>query len=118
MPNKTSKKPGRPPRFPERRSRRRGRAGGEPGRSESAGSTGPAKGAATTLPSARLAAAESAPPPPRVDVYTTDRPGSDFMVDVIKTLGFEYVLRQSGVELPRAARIVRELRRTTRAPNC
>lgn len=54
------------------------------------------KGAATTLPSARLAAAESAPPPPRVDVYTTDRPGSDFMVDVIKTLGFEYVCANPG----------------------
>ena len=47
----------------------------------------PARGAATALPGARLAAAESAPPPPRIDVYTTDRPGSDFMVDVIKTPG-------------------------------
>jgi acetolactate synthase-1/2/3 large subunit len=54
------------------------------------------KGAPTALPSARLAAAESAPPPPRVDVYTTDRPGSDFMVDVIKTLGFEYVCANPG----------------------
>jgi len=55
-----------------------------------------AKGAATTLPGARLAAAESSPPPARVDVYTTDRPGSDFMVDVIKSLGFEYVLANPG----------------------
>src|SRR5580692_11774243 len=54
------------------------------------------RGAATTLPNARLAAAESAPPPPRVDVYTTDRPGSDFMVDVIKSLGFEYVCANPG----------------------
>jgi acetolactate synthase-1/2/3 large subunit len=54
---------------------------------------GPAK---TGLPSARLAAAESSPPPPRVDVYTTDRPGSDFMVDVIKSLGFEYVCANPG----------------------
>ncbi len=54
------------------------------------------KGAATTLPNARLAAAESSPPPARVDVYTTDRPGSDFMVDVIKSLGFEYVLANPG----------------------
>jgi hypothetical protein len=52
--------------------------------------------AKTGLPSARLAAAESAPPPPRVDVYTTDRPGSDFMVDVIKSLGFEYVCANPG----------------------
>jgi thiamine pyrophosphate-dependent acetolactate synthase large subunit-like protein len=43
-----------------------------------------------------LAAAETTPPPPRVDVYTTDRPGSDFMVDVIKTLGFEYVCANPG----------------------
>jgi acetolactate synthase I/II/III large subunit len=54
------------------------------------------KGAATPLPSARLAAAESAPPAPRVDVYSTDRPGSDFMVDVIKSLGFEYVCANPG----------------------
>ncbi len=54
------------------------------------------KSPATALPSARLAAAESSPPPPRVDVYTTDRPGSDFMVDVIKSLGFEYVCANPG----------------------
>jgi acetolactate synthase-1/2/3 large subunit len=54
------------------------------------------KSPATSLPSARLAAAETTPPPPRVDVYTTDRPGSDFMVDVIKTLGFEYVCANPG----------------------
>jgi acetolactate synthase-1/2/3 large subunit len=51
---------------------------------------------ATSLPNARLAAAESAPPAARVDVYNTDRPGSDFMVDVIKTLGFEYVCANPG----------------------
>ena len=39
---------------------------------------------------------ETAPPPPHVDVYTTDRPGSDFMVDVIKSLGFEYVAANPG----------------------
>ncbi len=51
---------------------------------------------ATSLPNARLAAAESAPPAARVDVYNTDRPGSDFMVDVLKTLGFEYVCANPG----------------------
>ena len=51
---------------------------------------------AASLPNARLAAAESAPPAARVDVYTTDRPGSDFMVDVIKTLGFEFVCANPG----------------------
>lgn len=54
------------------------------------------KSAATGLPGARLAAAESTPPPARVDVYTTDRLGADFMVDVIKTLGFEYVCANPG----------------------
>lgn len=46
---------------------------------------------ATPLPSARLAAAETSAPAARVEVYHTDRPGSDFMYDVIKSLGFEYV---------------------------
>src|SRR5262245_7002766 len=43
------------------------------------------------IPSPAQAAAETLPPKPRVDVYTTDRPGSDFMIDVIQSLGFEYV---------------------------
>ena len=51
---------------------------------------------AAALPSARLVAAETTPPPPRVDVYTTDRPGSDFMVDVLKSLDFEYVAANPG----------------------
>ncbi len=51
--------------------------------------------AATPLPGAALAAAETGPPP-RADVYTTDRPGSDFMLDVIKTLGIEYVAANPG----------------------
>ncbi len=37
---------------------------------------------------------DAAPASP--DVYTTDRPGSDFMVDVIKSLGFEYVAANPG----------------------
>jgi acetolactate synthase I/II/III large subunit len=47
-------------------------------------------------PSAGLIAAEATPPPPRVDVYTTDRPGSDFMADVLKSLNFEYVAANPG----------------------
>ena len=35
-------------------------------------------------------------PPARLDVYTTDRPGSDFMLEVIRTLGFEYVCANPG----------------------
>ena len=34
--------------------------------------------------------------PPEVEVLTTDRSGSDFMVDVIKSLGFEYVCANPG----------------------
>jgi hypothetical protein len=51
---------------------------------------------AAPLPSERLVAAETSPPPPRTDVYTTDRPGADFMLDVIKSLGFEYVAANPG----------------------
>src|SRR5204863_922173 len=50
----------------------------------------------TTLPSASLVAAETCPPAPRAHVYTTDRPGSDFMLDVIKSLGIEYVAANPG----------------------
>ena len=50
---------------------------------------------AAAVPSGKLVAAETQPPP-KVDVYTTDRPGSDFMVDVIKTLGFEFVCANPG----------------------
>jgi acetolactate synthase I/II/III large subunit len=49
----------------------------------------------TPLPSPALAAAETSPPP-RADVYTTDRPGSDFMLDVIKSLGIEYIAANPG----------------------
>ncbi len=48
------------------------------------------------LPSAAQAARETTPPAPQVDVYTTDRPGSDFMAEVIKTLGFEYCTLNPG----------------------
>jgi thiamine pyrophosphate-dependent acetolactate synthase large subunit-like protein len=47
------------------------------------------------LPGAKQTASETTAPA-RVDVWTTDRPGSDFMVDVIKTLGFEYVAANPG----------------------
>jgi thiamine pyrophosphate-dependent acetolactate synthase large subunit-like protein len=35
-------------------------------------------------------------PSPAVEVLTTDRPGGDFMVDVLKTLDFEYVAANPG----------------------
>jgi thiamine pyrophosphate-dependent acetolactate synthase large subunit-like protein len=34
--------------------------------------------------------------PPDVEVLTADRPGADFMVDVIKALGFEYICANPG----------------------
>src|SRR5262245_24925365 len=52
-----------------------------------------AEAAAAALPGTQ---APAAAPPPRVDVYTTDRPGSDFMVDVIKSLGIEYIAANPG----------------------
>src|SRR5215467_7399632 len=52
--------------------------------------------AVTPLPGAALVAAETSPPPPRADVYTTDRPGSDFMLEAIKSLGIEYVAANPG----------------------
>ncbi|HYL35955.1 MAG TPA: thiamine pyrophosphate-binding protein [Bryobacteraceae bacterium] len=51
---------------------------------------------AAALPSPRQIALETGTPPPRVSVYTTDRPGADFMVDVLKTLGFEYIFANPG----------------------
>ena len=36
------------------------------------------------------------PAPSRADVYTTDKPGSDFMADVLKSLDFEYVAANPG----------------------
>ena len=47
-------------------------------------------------------AAETAVPA-ALEVLTEGRTGSDFMVDVIKTLGFEYVCANPGFELPRPA---------------
>src|SRR5262245_11680627 len=61
-----------------------------------AAQAGQAARSVTPLPGAALVAAETSPPPPRADVYTTDRPGSDFMLDVIKSLGIEYVAANPG----------------------
>ena len=47
-------------------------------------------------PSAAQVASETGPPPARTGAYTVDRPGADFMVDVLKSLGFEYVAANPG----------------------
>jgi len=46
--------------------------------------------------SARTVALETSTPPPVADVYTTDRPGADFMVDVLKSLDFDYIFANPG----------------------
>src|SRR5262245_36463520 len=63
----------------------------------------PAPATEAAAPQISAPAAASAPTPPRetdpsptVDVLTTDRPGGDFMVDVIKSLDFEYVAANPG----------------------
>jgi len=45
---------------------------------------------------ASAVAAKEVDPPSTVEVLTADRPGSDFMVDVIKKLGFEYLCSNPG----------------------
>jgi thiamine pyrophosphate-dependent acetolactate synthase large subunit-like protein len=59
----------------------------------------PAAPAAATQergPATAPIATREADPPAEVDVLTTDRPGADFMVDVLKSLNFEYVASNPG----------------------
>jgi len=77
---------------------------------KSAAATSAAAGAAAFVPAAAAnaqtpaasvpAAAPIAPretdPPGEAEVLTTDRPGGDFMVDVLKSLNFEYVASNPG----------------------
>jgi acetolactate synthase-1/2/3 large subunit len=51
---------------------------------------------ASSLPPKMPAVPQESDPTGEVEVLTTDRSGSDFMVDVIKTLGFEYVAAVPG----------------------
>src|SRR6266446_1326436 len=51
---------------------------------------------AAAAPSARALAAETEPVSTDVDVLTADHPGSDFMVDVVKSLGIEYLAANPG----------------------
>ena len=63
-----------------------------------AGAQAPAAASRPAAPpaSAREMALETTTPAPRADVYTTDRPGADFMVDVLKTLNFDYIFANPG----------------------
>ena len=49
-----------------------------------------------TIPSASAFAEEAGNIAPAAEVLTADRPGADFMVDVIKSLGFEYICANPG----------------------
>ncbi len=51
---------------------------------------------AQTFIAAATPPADAATEASNVEVLTTDRPGSDFMVDVIKSLGFEYLASNPG----------------------
>jgi acetolactate synthase-1/2/3 large subunit len=58
-----------------------------------------AQGPAPTAPDGRTpapVAAREADPPAEAEAITTDRPGGDFMVDVLKSLDFEYVASNPG----------------------
>src|SRR6266436_1689166 len=48
------------------------------------------------LPSATALAAETGPVATSVEAMTADHPGSDFMVDVMKSLGIEYIAANPG----------------------
>src|SRR5688572_11452922 len=62
----------------------------------SAQETAQAQRGTAPIPTARAIAAETQPISAEVDVMTTDHPGSDFMMDVLKSLGFEYIAANPG----------------------
>src|SRR6516225_5459400 len=49
-----------------------------------------------SAPSAAGRKAETGTPAAAVEVLTGDRPGADFMIDVLKSLGFEYICANPG----------------------
>ena len=106
MARKRSASGGEPPQFPGWRRRCRCRHCGHAAGSECRDAGDPAEAEPPRLPSAlppkaHVAAAETGTPKelPRIGGVA----GSDFMVDVIKTLDIKYLPSQSGLELPRAS---------------
>src|ERR1700689_2509987 len=61
-----------------------------------AGAQQPATRRGVTVPSASALAEETGAVSASAEVLTTDRPGADFMVDVLKSLGFEYICANPG----------------------
>jgi acetolactate synthase-1/2/3 large subunit len=68
------------------------------GAGTASGQTVPAAGPAPArlAPGTAPAVARESDPAGSIDMLTTDRPGGDFMVDVMKTLDFEYVAANPG----------------------
>jgi acetolactate synthase-1/2/3 large subunit len=56
----------------------------------------PANRRGVSIPSASALAEETGAVSPAVEVLTADRPGSDFMVDVLKSVGFEFICANPG----------------------
>ncbi len=69
-----------------------------PGAGPAAAQAPPADGAGQARPAPASAAmpAREVDPPATVDTGTVDRPGGDFMVDVLKSLNFEYIASNPG----------------------
>jgi acetolactate synthase-1/2/3 large subunit len=61
-----------------------------------AGAQEPANRRGVTVPSASALAEETGAIPSSAEVLTADRPGADFMVDVLKSLGFDYICANPG----------------------
>src|SRR5262245_8816504 len=66
------------------------------GGAATAGAQTPAPTASAGGPASAPIAPREADPSPDVEILTTDRPGGDFMVDVLKALNFEYVAANPG----------------------
>jgi acetolactate synthase I/II/III large subunit len=74
----------------------KGAAGGVATLAASQVNAGALSASAARSGTAMMSRAAEVEDPGEVEVLTTDRPGSDFMVDVIKSLGLEYVAANPG----------------------
>lgn len=73
-----------------------GAAGAAITHSPSAQAQSPSPQPKSPLPSPAQLLAETEEPRPLVELLTTERPGSDFMVSVIKSFGFDYIAANPG----------------------
>jgi acetolactate synthase I/II/III large subunit len=77
-------------------SRRNFLKGAVAGSAALAANPSPAPAQQAPVRTAAAVAPQEADPPSTAEVLTADRPGSDFMVDVLKSLGFEYICANPG----------------------